>query len=374
MFSEDLSLLSSQILWLSFILACVLGFVMRKTNFCTMGAIADGVLMSDFSRLRQWSLAIGLAILGVTVLSVLGLIDSTKSIYSGSRLMYLSTLVGSITFGFGMVLASGCGGKTLIRIGGGNLKSLVVFLVLGLFAYFTIKGFLAVLRVNALDTFFIDLGGPQDLPSILSRQLNLSHDFIHLYLGLFVGLLFVFYALMNKSFWTMSNILAGFGVGGFVVAFWFISGHLAYLAEDPNTLEEVFLFTNSGKMESLSFVAPYAYSLDWMMFYSDVSKTLTIGIVAVFGLIVGSFLQAILSKSFRWESFANARDTAHHLLGGALMGFGGVTALGCTIGQGVSAISTLALSSFLALPGFIFGAVMALRYLESCVEKTPCRS
>jgi len=125
-------------------------------------------------------------------------------------------------------------------------------------------------------------------------------------------------------------------------------------------------------MESLSFVAPYAYFLDWLMMYSDTSKVLTIGVVAVMGMISGSAVVALLTKSFRWETFRNPEDTANHLIGGALMGFGGVTALGCTVGQGLSGLSTLALSSFIALPGFIFGAYLALRYLQHRLAPNPC--
>ena len=368
------SISTSSILWLSFFASFLLGVLMRQTNFCTMGALADGLLVSDLTRLRQWSLAIGVAILGVVVLNTMGIIDSTKSIYSGSRVMYLSTLIGSICFGFGMVFSSGCGAKTLIRIGGGNLKSLIVFIVLGLFAYFTMKGFLAILRVNILDSFFIELGAPQDLPSILSKQFNLNRELIHLFLGLIIGSAFVLFAIIKKSFWTLDNLLAGLGIGLLVTAFWWISGSLAYLTEDPNTLEEVFLLTNSGKMESLSFVAPFANSLDWLMFYSDTSKILTIGVVTVISIVVGSAAHAIFTKSFRWESFANSRDMAQHLIGGALMGFGGVLAIGCTIGQGISGISTLALNSFLALPGFMIGAFFAFKYLENSASDSPCAS
>jgi uncharacterized membrane protein YedE/YeeE len=366
------SIPTSQILCLSFFGATLLGLLMRQTNFCTMGAIADCFLMSDYTRLRQWLLAIGVAILGAMLLSIFELIDITKSIYSSSRLMYLSTLIGSLCFGFGMVLTSGCGGKTLIRIGGGSLKSLIVFIVLGLFAYFTMRGFLAVLRVNMLDTFFIDLAGAQDVPSVLAQQFNFDRTLVHLYLGLTLGLVFILLSLIQKSFWTANNLLAGIGIGFLVIAFWWVSGSLAHLSEDPNTLEEVFLLTNSGKMESLSFVAPFAYSLDWLMFYSDTSRVLTIGVIAVTGVIFGSFVHALISKTFRWESFSSAKDMAHHLLGAALMGFGGVLALGCTIGQGISAISTLALSSFIALPGFVVGAYVALRYLERSEARSPC--
>jgi hypothetical protein len=244
--------------------------------------------------------------------------------------------------------------------------------VLGLFAYFTIRGFLSVLRVNVLDTFFIEFTSPQDVPSIVAKQWGIDRTLVHLYLGLMIGFAFIAFSLLKKSFWTVNNLVAGLGVGMFVTIFWWISGSLAHLLEDPNTLEEVFLITNSGKMESLSFVAPYAYSLDWLMFFSDTSKVLTIGIVAVVGMVTGSFIHAVYTKSFRWESFASPRDTAQHMIGAALMGFGGVLALGCTIGQGISGISTLALNSFLALPGFVIGAYIALQYLERSVNKSPC--
>jgi uncharacterized membrane protein YedE/YeeE len=368
----DISFLSHQALWATFIVTLLLGGVMQYTSFCTMGAIADLFVMSNLSRLRQWSLAIGIAIIGVMLLSSFGLIDVSKSIYTSSKLMYLSILVGSTLFGLGMVLASGCGSKTLVRIGGGNLKSLVVFLVLGLVAYMTLRGFLEVVRITALDTFFITLNSHQDLPSIVSAQFDQSRSGVHALLGLIIGGAFVLFALLNKSFWTVKNLLAGFGVGFAICAVWWISGHLAFVAEDPNTLEEVFLVTNSGKMESLSFVAPYAYLLDWLMFYSDTSKVLTIGVVAVLGMICGSAVVALISKTFRWETFLNAEDTANHLVGGALMGFGGITALGCTVGQGLSGISTLALGSFLALPGFIFGAYLGLRYLQMRLASNPC--
>ena len=368
----DITFISHQALWATFVVTVLLGAIMQRTSFCTMGAIADLFVMSNLSRLRQWSLAIGIAILGVMLLSSFGLIDVSKSIYTSNKLMYLSILVGSTLFGLGMVLASGCGSKTLVRIGGGNLKSLMVFLVLGLVSYMTLRGFLAVFRINVLDTFFITLSSNQDLPSIVSTQFGQSRASAHLLIGLIVGGAFVLFALANRSFWTVKNLLAGFGVGFAICAVWWISGYLAFVAEDPNTLEEVFLVTNSGKMESLSFVAPYAYSLDWLMFYSDTSKVLTIGVVAVFGMVCGSAIVALVTKTFRWETFIDAEDTANHLVGGALMGLGGITALGCTIGQGLSGISTLAVGSFLAIPGFFLGAFLGLRYLQMRLAPNPC--
>ena len=368
----DIAHLGRAVIWSVFAITFVLGMVMQKTGFCSMGAVSDAFIMSSWDRMRQWFLAIGVAIIGFALMAYFDLVDPLKSIYTGSRFLWLSTLVGSILFGIGMVLASGCGSKTLVRIGGGNLKSLVVFLVLGLTAYMTMRGFLAVIRTNTLDSVFITFSTPQDLPSLLSGTLGIARLNLHLVMGLFIGFLFIAYAISKKSFWTFENLFAGITVGFAICAIWWVTGHLGHVAEDPNTLEEVFLLTNSGRMESLSFVAPYAYSLDWLMMYSDTSKVLTVGIASVVGMISGSALMALTTKSFRWESFRNVEDTANHMVGAALMGFGGITALGCTVGQGLSGISTLALASFLALPGFILGAYLGLQYLQFRLAPNPC--
>ena len=369
---EQISSLGSQALLITLFITTILGIIMQKTSFCTLGAVSDGILMEDWSRMRQWCLAIGIAILGVALMSHLGWIDVSKSFYTGNRVLYLSTVIGSTLFGIGMVLASGCGSKTLIRIGGGNLKSIVVFIVLGLVAYMTMRGFLGIMKANTIDKVSLSLSTNQDLPSILSASFGIAKENLRSILALIIGGAFIGFAVLKKSFWNTENLLAGIGVGVGITAIWWVSGHYAHLTEDPNTLQEAFLVTNSGRMESLSFVAPYAFALDWMMFTSDKSKVLTIGIVAVIGMILGSAISSILSKNFRWESFRGVEDTANHLVGAALMGFGGVTAVGCTVGQGLSGLSTLALNSFIAFPGFILGAYIGLQYLQWRLSPKPC--
>ena len=369
---EQISSLGSQALLITLFIPTTLGIIMQKTSFCTLGAVSDGILMEDWSRMRQWCLAIGIAILGVALMSHLGWIDVSKSFYTGNRVLYLSTVIGSTLFGIGMVLASGCGSKTLIRIGGGNLKSIVVFIVLGLVAYMTMRGFLGIMKANTIDKVSLSLNTNQDLPSILSASFGIAKESLRSILALIIGGAFIGFAVLKKSFWNTENLLAGIGVGVGITAIWWVSGHYAHLTEDPNTLQEAFLVTNSGRMESLSFVAPYAFALDWMMFTSDKSKVLTIGIVAVIGMILGSAISSILSKNFRWESFRGVEDTANHLVGAALMGFGGVTAVGCTVGQGLSGLSTLALNSFIAFPGFILGAYIGLQYLQWRLSPKPC--
>lgn len=368
----NLALIQSQVLWSTFAVTVILGIVMQKTRFCTMGAITDVIVMGEWTRMRQWLMAMGVAIIGVGFLTSTGLIDSGKSIYTGSKITWLSTIVGGLLFGFGMVLASGCGSKTLVRIGGGSLKSLVVFLTLALSSYMTLKGIFGVLRVNTVDTVFFTLTTTQDLPSVLSPILGVSKEVLQLLIASVLGGAFILFALSKKHFWTLNNFLAGLGVGGAILAIWWISGQLGYVAEDPNTLEEVFVSTNSGRMESLTFVAPYAYLIEWLTFFSDVSKKLTLGIVSVIGLVVGSAVYSLITRTFHWETFRNAEDTANHLLGGVLMGVGGVTALGCTIGQGLAGISTLAISSFIAFIGFVVGAALAMKYLNWRMLPPPC--
>ena len=165
-------------------------------------------------------------------------------------------------------------------------------------------------------------------------------------------------------------LLAGVGIGAVIVGVWWVSGRLGFLAEHPVTLEESFLATNSRRMESLSFVAPVAYTMDWLILFSDTSRVLTLGIVSVLGVVLGSAAVALAGGSFRWEGFAGAEDTANHVVGALLMGVGGVTAVGCTVGQGLSGVSTLALGSFLALGGILAGGVLGVRYQAWRVERS----
>ena len=351
----DASVSSATVLWLAFAVAFIFGAIGQKTHFCTMGAVSDIVNMSEWSRMRMWLLAIGVAILGAGALHATGQIDLGKSIYRTPTFTWLSYIIGGACFGVGMVLASGCGSKTLIRIGSGNLKSVVVFIVLGLVAYMTMRGVLGVFRVNVLEKAVITFPGGQDIPALLvAAGLDARTAFMLAVLGIGGGLTAI--ALLKRDFWTLDNLLGGLGTGLAVVAAWYVSGQLGYLAEHPETLEEAFLATNSGRMESLSFVAPVAFSLDLLILWSDTSRKMSFGIAAALGVIAGSFAWSMLTRSFRWEGFVSIEDTASHLIGAALMGFGGVVAMGCTVGQGISGFSTLALGSIVTFLSIVLAA------------------
>jgi uncharacterized protein len=367
---SDVPGLIHQVLWASFALAVAFGAIAQRTHFCTMGAVADIVNIGDWSRMRMWMLAAGVAMIGFNVMVGLGWIEARNSIYGVPRLVWLSNAVGGLMFGFGMVLASGCGSKTLVRIGGGNLKSMVVFAVLGLTAYATLRGITAVWRVATVDTVAATLPAGQDLPSLVAHATGSSRQMLALWLGGGLGLTLMGVALSRPEGRSADVLLGGLGIGAVVAAVWWVSGRMGHLAEHPQTLEEVFLATNSRTMESLSFVAPVAYTVDWLILFSDTSKTLTLGIVCTLGVIVGSWAVALASRSFRWEGFGGVEDTANHLIGALLMGVGGVTAMGCTIGQGLSGVSTLAIGSFIALAAIMGGAVLALRWQTWRLERS----
>ena len=269
-----------------------------------------------------------------------------------------------------MVLASGCGSKTLVRIGGGNLKSVVVFAVMGVAAFATLKGITAVIRVATLDRVAIDFNSNAALSNWLGGALGVNPTTAGLLLALALGLGLIIWALLGADFLRFDNLLAGLGLGAVIVAMWWVSGRMGYVAEHPETLQEAFLATNSGRIEALSFVSPVAYTQDWLMFFSDKAKVLTIGIVSVFGVVVGSAVYAVVTRTFRWEGFRGTEDTANHLVGAVMMGIGGVAAMGCTVGQGLSGISTLSATSFVAVAAILAGAVLALKYQVWRLEKS----
>jgi uncharacterized protein len=339
----------------AFALAFVFGAVGNKTNFCTMGAVSDWVNMGSLARMRMWLLAIAVAILGSSALAAAGLIDFSKSIYTGANLTWLSHLVGGFLFGVGMTLGSGCGSKTLIRVGAGNLKSLIVYVFLAIAAYMTLRGILGAFRVGVLEKVTVTLSSGQDLPSLLGIHRAVPALLI-------AGALLAFVYKSREFRADFNYTLGGVVTGLVVVGGWYVSGVLGHVAEDPNTLQEAFVATNTGRMESFSFVSPLAYTLEYLMFWTDKSRIVTYGIASAAGVIAGSAAYALASRSFRWEGFRDAEDTANHVVGGLLMGFGGITALGCTIGQGITGISTLALGSILTFAAIVAGSAATMKY------------
>ena len=338
---------------LSFLIAMVFGAVVNKTNFCTMGAVSDWVNMGSKDRLRAWLLAIGIAILATQAMQFKGIIDVSDAIYLTPNFGWLGYLLGGSVFGVGMTLASGCGQRTLVRVGGGNLKSLVVMILLGLTAYMTMRGLLALVRVNVIEVTNIDLASKgildQGIGTLISSALGVENStLINRVVAMLLGGGLVVYAFLGKEFRrSFDNILAGVAIGLIIPAGWYVTGVIGFDDFEP------------VRLESYTFIAPIGQGLMYLQTFTG--STINFGIAAVAGVILGSFLYVILTGKFRLETFSNRDDMIRHMLGGVFMGFGGVLALGCTIGQGVTGMSTLALGSLFSLLSIVFGSALTMK-------------
>lgn len=344
----------------SFLLATVFGFIAAKTNFCTMGAISDWILFGDKGRLSAWLVAIAIAIIGSQFLHTQQLINLNESIYLSSNLNWLGHLLGGFMFGIGMTLAAGCGTRSLQRLGGGNLKSLVVILMMALTAMMTLSGLLAPLRINLIEATQIDLSQlamvDQSVVSFVANILGIDSFAILRWLltMLFVTGLLGF-AMMQQEFRSrLDNILAAVVIGLLIIAAWYLTGVVGFDEFEPI------------RLESFSFVAPIGNTLQYLMTYTG--SSINFGIAAVFGVIFGAFSYALLTGTFKIETFQSRHEMISFLVGGSLMGSGGVLALGCTIGQGITGISTLALGSVMALTAIVLGSVLTLKVQYRLLE------
>ncbi|MGA9962867.1 MAG: YeeE/YedE family protein [Azonexus sp.] len=360
--------LAAWVVWGGFGLALILGFVAARTNFCTMGAISDVVNMEHWGRVRMWLLAIAVAMIGTNLLYYGELIDLSKSIYQRPSLPLLSMLVGGILFGIGMTLAGGCANKNLLRLGGGSLRSLVVLVFVAISAYMTLKGLFGQWRSSFLDPVAIDLSGfgmeGQGLPHLLAALTGMPAKTALLAATAVVALALLIFVFKDKRFRTNGEqVIGGTVLGLIITAAWYLTGHIGF-AENPETLELTFFGTSSRTLESMSFVAPTAYTLELLMLWTDKSLRLTFGVATVLGVALGSLIYALGARKFRWEGFASVEDLGNQIVGGLLMGFGGVTAMGCTIGQGMSGVSTLAIGSFIALSGLVAGSVATMKWQQ----------
>lgn len=372
----------SILLWSAFGIAVVLGAVANKTNFCTMGAVSDWVNIGDSGRMRAWLLAIAVAVLGVVVLESMNLlkIDDSFPPYRAGQLIWAENLLGGLLFGIGMTLASGCGNKTLIRIGTGNIKSIYVFAIVAVIAYFMINPFPGTDKTLFTELFYgwlrplaVDLGKSQDLGTLVGGE---SAGQARIVIGSLLGLGLLIFIFRSQDFRkNFDNILGGVVVGLCVLAAWYVSSNIVINAGgETNSLRgfvqnwDFLAESSDGKPadsrplapQSFSFINPMGQALGYGL-NTFSSAYLTFGVMAVLGVIVGSFLWALVSRGLRKEFFASGRDLWNHTLGAVLMGFGGVLAMGCTLGQAVTGISTLAVGSFIAFGGIVLGSALTMK-------------
>ncbi len=355
------------IIW-GFVIAVILGVIVRKTNFCTMGSVSDWVNFGDTGRLRAWIFAFTVAMAGVLIMEGLGTVslDGTMPPYRTSNFAWLRYLLGGVMFGIGMTLSSGCVNKTLIRIGGGSLKSVVVFVAGGIMAYLMTKTnfyyYAFSIWMSPTNIELARLGvDNQTVTAIIARVLGVNDNGIFHWAagGLLVSGLFIF-IFKSKGFRNnFDNVLGGLSVGLLVLAAWYITGGSLGQAAVEEADFMTFPPPGVGVM-SLTFVNPMGETLYYIT-HPLQFRLITFGVAILTGVIVGSFLYAIVTRRFHVEWFTSLPDFLRHVVGGVLLGTGGVLAMGCTIGQGVTGVSTMALGSFIAVGSFIFGAALTMK-------------
>ncbi len=385
MIFEDFSSAHQTVLLAVFGIAFVMGAVVNKTNFCTMGAVSDLVNMGDSGRIRAWIFAMAVALTGVILLEATGVVsvDQTLPPYRGSNFAWLEYILGGIMFGVGMTLGSGCGNKTLIRMGGGNIKSILVFVVIAVCAYFMLNPFPGTDKTLYSELFYpwtnltsASLTTGQDLGSVIGNTVGADFGTTRTVIGLILLALMLWFVFKSADFRSnFDNKLAGLVVGLAIIAAWYATDSMITIDADGESMSWTqYASAESWDMlqddadarprdvgvQSYTFINPIGQTLRYAVNGFE-SVFITFGLVAVLGVILGSFAWAVISKGFRIEWFVNFKDFLTHLIGAILMGIGGILALGCTIGQAITGVSTLAMGSFLAFGSIVFGSAMTMK-------------
>lgn len=323
----------------------VLGLAARLGRFCTLAAIEDAMFGRDYRRLRMWSLALAIAITGVSISAELGFLDVSKSLYHRLSLNPVAWILGGLLFGIGMAFCGTCAYGTLARVGGGDLRALFVFIVLGISAYMAIAGPTAELRLWVLNLFTI--APAEESPHTLAELVGPAMKPVF---ALGIAALLALWSLADTLFRrSPRNVGWAIAVGLTIVAGWLVNATVGADPFDPQPLM------------SYTYSVPLGQTVLYLMTMS--SSALTFGIGATFGVIVGAFAGALIKREFRWEAADDAREMKRHLVGAFLMGTGGVFAGGCTVGQGLSAASILTISAPVVMLSIWCGVWLGLSYL-----------
>lgn len=328
------------------LIGLVYGAVGLLSGFCLMSSLRGWWAEGDGRLVRTYALAMGVAVAATQLLAAAGLVDIGKSIYLQASFSAPLMLFGGLLFGYGMVMSNGCGSRALVLLGRGNLRSFVVVIVLGIVAMMTLKGLIAPARI-AIVQASQTTAKVNSVPLLLSG-LGLSEITARMVAASVISAALIIFAFANLPFRrSPGQIIAGLVVGLLVAAGWFASGYLG--ADDFNPTPVV----------SLTFIAPIADSLQYAML--STGSTLNFGIATVGGVFAGSLITALATGRFHWEGYQSPRHMLRSAGGAALMGAGGVMAFGCSVGQGLTGFSTLALASFVAIAGIMAGTALGLR-------------
>lgn len=320
------------------------GLAARLGRFCSMGAIEDALYQGSTARLRQWGVAIGIAIIGSFSLMAFGLFDPAQSPYLATAWSPVASIVGGLMFGYGMSLAGNCGFGALARLGGGDLRNFVIVMVMGLSSYVTLNGPLAALRVQVFAPK--PAQNPEGIAHLLAGQFGVSIALV----GILVGASIFALALSSKAFLSNKKLIFwGVVVGLAVVSGW---AGTTWLSEHSFEAEPIISHT---------YAAPLGETMVYLMTSSG--SSLSFGVGSFAGVLAGAAIGSMIKGHFRWEACDDPRELRRQIGGAVLMGVGAVLAFGCTVGQGLSAFSVLAFSAPVTVAAIVAGAAIGLRQL-----------
>jgi uncharacterized protein len=332
------------------------GAVVFATNYCAMGSLSDIHNFGDWRRFRAWVLAAATALIGAQLLQAAGVVALDKSMYlAGPSLNWTGHILGGLMFGFGMVFTGGCPSRNLARAGGGDLRSLLTLVVLGLFAYMAIGGIFAPVRAALEQATSVPLQA-RSLGDLVGRAAGVASSTGNLLAMALLAAVALAYCFADARFRASAvHVASGVAVGLIVLMGWALTG----LAFDD-------MATRPVPPISLTYVRPAGDALQWLTLYTAAPMP-GFGTASVFGALIGACAASLAMGRFRLASFSDTGDTLRSLGGAALMGIGGVMALGCTVGQSITGVSTLALGSFLTFAAIVAGGFYGLRVLERIV-------
>ncbi len=339
------------------VIGVFLGLVVQRTNFCAMGGISDMLTFGDARRFRAWILSTAVAIAGAQALAAAGAVDLAKSMYMAPTLDWAGAVIGGLMFGFGMCFAGGCASRNLVRAGSGDLRALFVVILMGIAAYAAIGGLVGPLRAELSSATALRLDGlgfsDQGLGALFGKALQLAPARAGAIVAAVFALALAGYCFADARFRASPvHIASGVLVGLAVVAGWALTG----LAADE-------MAATATAPASLTFVRPSGDTLEWIQRFTA-QRIPTFGVATVFGVLIGAAIGAVSSGRFRLATFNDASDTLRNIFGALLMGIGGVVALGCTIGQAITGMSTLAAGSLIAAAAIIAGGIAGIKTLE----------
>lgn len=327
------------VIWAGLVIGLVFGATGQVTGFCLQRGLTHAIKQGDSRKLRAFVVAMAIALLGSQGLAASGQVSLESSLYVIPSLAWLALPLGGLLFGYGMALANGCGARALILLGSGNLRSFVVLMCLGLAAYMTLSGVFAPWRLWLENLTVLQLPAAS-LPLLLGVPGWL--------VAVVSGGFLLLWAFSNRRFRASPrDWLSGLIIGALVPAGWYATGVLGFDDFEP------------VRLASLTFVAPIGESLQYLMLATG--SRLGFAVCVVAGVILGALITALPRREFILRSFDSPAHMLRGIAGGTLMGIGGVLALGCSIGQGLTGISTLSLASFVAVPAIVLGALLGIR-------------